>query len=390
MTDEYPPLILENKVYYCVECGKCSSICPMNRGEGGISPRRIVKKILEKHEIEVIKDLWLYSCLICGLCDDVCPSTISFTTLIRELRRRALESGTRKLCSQSGEILQLGGMMTLPSLKQNRLDWLPKDVKISKKGDTMYFVGCLPYFDEIFKDLEPKTLDIARGTLKILNAAGIKPVVSNNERCCGHDQLWCGDTATFKILAKQNIEHFKELGIKKLIVSCPECYETILQYYPKFIGELDFELVYISDFISELIDEGKLKMKHAGAAVTYHDPCSLGRHLEIYDSPRKVITNIENISLAEMPENKEGGPCCGVSAWITCDSKSQEMQMNRLKEVMSVGAEKMVTSCPKCLIHFLCALKKRPKENNKYKGLDVIDLVQLVSSTMENPSGGKQ
>ncbi|UCG70073.1 MAG: (Fe-S)-binding protein [Thermoplasmata archaeon] len=390
MTDGYPPLILENKVYYCVECGKCSSICPMNRGEHGISPRKIVKKILENHEIEVIEDQWLYSCLICGLCDEVCPSMISFTSLIRELRHRALQSGNRTLCSKSGLLLQVGGMMTLPSLKQNRLDWLPKDIKISEKGDIMYFVGCLPYFDVIFKDIDPKTIDTAKGTLRILNATGIEPIVSNNERCCGHDQLWSGDTVEFENLVKLNVEHFKELGIKKLLVSCPECYETISRFYPKYIGELDFEVINTLDYISELIDEGKITMKIDEMKATYHDPCSLGRHLSIYESPRNVIANIENLSFIEMPQNKEAGPCCGVSAWITCDSNSKEMQMSRLKEAKSTGASKMITTCPKCLIHFLCTLKKRPEEEKNTIEIDVIDLSTLASKALEIPQGGGQ
>jgi heterodisulfide reductase subunit D len=385
MTDEYSPLILQNKVYYCVECGKCSSICPMNRGENAISPRRIVKKILEKHDKEVIEEPWLYSCLVCGLCDEVCPSTISFTSLIRELRRRALESGNRKLCSQSGELMQLGGMMTLPSLRQNRLNWVPKDAKISEKGDVMYFVGCLPYFDIIFKDLNPKTLDTAKGTLRMLNAAGIEPLISNNERCCGHDQLWSGDTATFEILAKLNVEHFKELGIKKLLVSCPECYETISKYYPKYTGDLDFEVVYSLDYISRLIDEGKIKLKTNEMKATYHDPCSLGRHLKIYESPRYVLDNIENLTFIEMNQIKEAGPCCGVSAWITCDNKSQAMQMNRLKEAKSVGANKIITTCPKCFIHFLCTLKKRPEEEKELDDIEVMDLSALASHALKIP-----
>jgi len=356
----------------------------MNRGDNPISPRRIVKKILEKHENEVINDQWLYSCLICGLCDEVCPSMISFTSLIRELRHRALESGNRKLCSQSGELLQIGGMMTLPNLNQKRLDWLTPDLKVSENGDIMYFVGCLPYFDLIFKDINPKTIDMAKGTLKLLNAAGIEPVVSNDERCCGHDQLWSGDTATFEILAALNIEHIRKLGIKKLLVSCPECYETIKEFYPRFIGKLDFEVVFTLDYILELIAEGKLKMSTDELNVTYHDPCSLGRHLKIYDSPRNVIENIKNISFTEMPQNREAGPCCGVSAWITCDSQSQEMQLNRLKEAKSTEAEKMITTCPKCLIHFTCAIKKRPTEEKGDLGIEVVDLSSLASSALQN------
>jgi heterodisulfide reductase subunit D len=389
LSEDYSPLILENKVYYCVECGKCSSICPMNRGEDAISPRRIVKKLLERHENEVIEDRWLYSCLICGLCDEVCPSDISFTSLIREIRRRALESGNRKLCSQAGSLLQLGGMMTLPDLKQNRLLWVPEDARIADKGEVMYFVGCLPYFDTIFKDLDIRTVDMAKGTIKMLNAAGIEPVVSNSERCCGHDQLWSGDVATFELLAKLNIEHFKELGVKKLLVSCPECYETISKYYPKFVGELDFEVIYSLDFISKLIDDEKIKMKAEEMKSTYHDPCSLGRHLKKYDSPRNVLENIDNMSFIEMEQIKEAGPCCGVSAWITCDSKSQQMQNDRLNEAKRVGADKLVTSCPKCYIHFTCALKKRPQEEKDKMDIEVIDLTTLASNSLTTKSKGE-
>lgn len=191
MSAEKAGAVESTKAYYCVECGKCTGICPVSRGLE-YSPRRMVKRALEDPELEFVRDSQIWNCLTCKLCSGVCPSGVDYIDFIRIVRSRAHSQGLSGSCSQGGQLNTMARMMASDKLAQNRTSWT-EGLDVADKGELMYFAGCLPYFDTVFEELRPDTLDIARSTVKVLNAAGIKPVVSQNERCCGHDLLWSGD-----------------------------------------------------------------------------------------------------------------------------------------------------------------------------------------------------
>jgi Fe-S oxidoreductase len=184
----------------------------------------------------------------------------------------------------------------------------------------------------------------------------VEPVVSNDERCCGHDALWNGNAEKFKKLAAINLEVIRSSGAKQVVFSCPEGYYTFKHYYPEYFGELDFKPVHILDFLAQSINDGGLQFKEAGnKRVTYHDPCRLGRLAGIYDAPRRLLGNLPGVDLVEMPRSRENGVCCGTSGWMNCSSCSKEIQLQRLDEARATGADELVTACPKCQIHFRCA-----------------------------------
>ncbi len=368
------------KAYYCLDCGKCTSVCPISRLDPDYSPRRTVQRALSGDEGELLRDGLLWSCLTCKLCNERCESDVLYSELIRDLRIEAHRIGEEGLCSHSGAIQSLMRIMAAPKLEQNRLDWIPRGLKISDQGEYLYFVGCLPYFDAFFTDLDLNTLDIAKSTIKLLNHLGIEPVLAGNERCCGHDLLWTGDIDNFRKLAQHNIEEIRRTGAKKLIASCPECYRTLKVDYPRYVGSLGVEVIHISQFLAEKISEGRLKLRSLNRRVTYQDPCRLGRFSSIYDEPRQMMGAIEELELKEMGKSGKTSVCCGTSAWMGCSSLSKQIQVARLKEAKSTGADLLITACPKCEIHFRCTMNDE-KAGEEVR-IEIKDLVSLIAGQL--------
>ena len=366
-------LIQMTNTYFCLDCGVCTGSCPVARIFPDFSPRQIIERSL--YEIEDLSDESIWNCLTCAQCSVRCPVNIDFPEFIRLIRDEAHARGYSGVPAHNGMLQSIMSIQT-QDIHQNRTFWI-KDGRVSEKGDIFYFVGCRPYFDVIFRDIDAGSIKGAQNVLKILNACGVEPVVSNDERCCGHDALWNGDEETFKRLAALNLEIIKASGAKKVIFSCPEGYLTFKEFYPRYFGELGFEPVHILDFLAEKLNEGVLELAEFQGTVTYHDPCRLGRLAGIYDSPRELIKAIPGIELREMPRSRENGVCCGTSGWMNCSSCSKEIQVQRLSEARSTGASTLITACPKCQIHFRCAKAAFDLD------IEIIDLYDLFSEHLK-------
>jgi Fe-S oxidoreductase len=305
---------------------------------------------------------------------------VRYEEFIKACRRKALEKGMKASCSHWEIFYFLSKFMSNPRLDQNRLNWIPNDVKISKKGDLLLFIGCLPYFDVVFKDVNVRSLDIATSMLRILNKAGIKPALLSNERCCGHDSFLMGDLENFQALAKLNVEAIEEAEVKKVVTTCPECYQTLKVEYAKFF-KTNFEVLQSSELIADLMDKGKLKLSPLEEKVTYLDPCRLGRYMGIYEQPRRVIKKIPKIELVEVRRSRENALCCGVTAWI-CSKVSRQVQTKLLNEAKEIGAKTLITACPKCQIHLSCTLNEKAMET--YRNLlRISDLTTFVNNLVK-------
>ncbi len=376
-------IIKETKTFYCLECGKCSSLCPISRYNPAYSPRVMVEDGLLGLENELIRNRELFSCLTCYACQLKCPADVDYPLFMQQTRALAADVGEHGDCAHSGTIQSLMRLMANPAVNQRRLEWLSSECRTSDQSEVLFFVGCAPYFEHIF-DFEAKTVDLARDTLKILNFFGIEPMLLPNERCCGHDLLWTGDLATFKRLAEYNAAMIREAGVSKIVFSCPEGYRTFKQDYPKYV-DIDCELQHISEFVAERIGQdtvlGQIKKR-----VTYHDPCRLGRHLGVYEPPRTVLRAIPGIELVEMERSREEALCCGTSAFTNCDLYSKQIMADRLLEAKATGADTLVTTCPKCQIHFKCAMVSKGEEKGASIELEITDLVTLVAQALENSS----
>ena len=372
--------IKKSKVYLCLECGKCTGICPVSKFNHGYSPRILINRALRGVDSDLLKDKNIWTCLTCRLCDEQCPAGINYIDLTQAIRFEAQKLGEEAICSHGGAAQSLMRIMTTPNLIVKRMDWVDKDLKIADSGEILYFVGCLPYFDVLFSDIGLKTTHTAKSTVKILNHLGITPAVLPQERCCGHDLLWQGDLENFKKLAEYNINEIKESGAKKIVFSCPECYRTFKIDYPKYF-DTNFEMMHITELLAQAIENKKLNLNGLERVVTFQDPCRLGRHLGIYEPPRKVMAAIPKLKLNEMRRTKNRAICCGVSAWMNCSSFSKKIQLMRLREAKETGADLLVLSCPKCEIHFNCAMKD---ENVGAEAkIETINLITLLANSIE-------
>ncbi len=370
-------------VYFCLDCGKCTSICPIALRNPDYSPRNVIGKAVHSSYEDFISSKLLWECLSCQTCKERCPSDVYYSNFIRDMRVEAVKIGNRSECSHSGALQSLMRIMTKPNIQQNRLDWITPNLRTSQDSVYLYFVGCSPYFNVFFKNLDLKTINTAKSTVKILNYLGIKPVIMDNERCCGHDLLWTGDIENFKKLAEHNLKEIEKTGCKKIIVSCPECYTTLKIDYPKYVGDMGVEVIHISQILSENLSNDKLKFKRfrKKMKVTYQDPCRLGRYSGIYEEPRELIRSIEGLEFVEMPRNRKGAICCGTSAWANCNSVSKQIQVDRLKEAKTTGADFLITACSKCEIHFKCALSDENISSNAK--INLLDLTTLAAERLK-------
>jgi len=313
----------------------------------------------------------------------MCPYKVHYSGFIRGHRAEAVSLDNEPACSQGGMMQAVMRVMANGDLKQDRLRWLTPELKVAEKGEVFFFTGCAPYFDAIFAERKLGLSGIPQAVVKIMNKAGITPVVSNDEVCCGHDLNWTGDEAGLQKLMKKNLEVIKASGAKKVVFSCPECMRTFDMDYQDLAGDLDFEMVHISEFVDDLVKEGKLKLKKSSRKLTFQDSCRLGRHLGIYDQPRDALKASEGTQILEMENIRDKALCCGVSAWATCDETSRRLQVERLKEAKRTGAECLVTGCYKCLIHLSCVQENKTQVPKEQVDIPIKDLSVAIAEQLE-------
>lgn len=297
------------------------------------------------------KDIW--TCLTCGLCPQECPQQVDFLDFIREER-----NGKQPL-----EIAHLGVFTELAELS-SKLDGNKLEKSDSKFG---YFPGCVDSLGLFLHDVRADFGEITTSSLKLLDKLGIKPQIMSM-KCCGHDVLWQGKKDVFDKLKNYNIKYIKESGIDTLVTGCAECYRTFSKDY-----DLGIKVVHIS----ELLDKLGLKIN---AEVTYHDPCRLGRHMGVYDAPRKALT-ANGAVVIEMEHSKESALCCGVSSFMNCNEQTKALRIARMNEAEATGAKTLITTCSKCLAHFNCL--KNEKDAAKKYDLDVVDLSVYLARQLE-------
>lgn len=334
---------------FCFQCGLCDTVCPWNRVRQ-FSIRKIIREAtFGLTEIEG-EDIW--RCTTCGRCPQRCPRGVKQIEVGVSLRRVASEyevfaASVRSARTARASLISEGN--PLQAERGKRADWaegLPVKT-FSQEMEILYFVGCYLSFD-------PRMKKVAAATTEILNRAGVSfGILGNKENCCGESIRKTGSEDVFRNLAKENIKTFIDNGVKKILVSSPHCYHTFKNEYPEFM--VHFEVVHISQYLSELIDEGRLEIsKPYEKKITYHDPCYLGRHNDIYDAPRNVLQKVPGLKLVEMPEARKDSLCCGGGGGrIWMDTPKEERFSDiRLEQTKALGARELVTACPYCITNF--------------------------------------
>ncbi|MBD3352167.1 MAG: 4Fe-4S dicluster domain-containing protein [Candidatus Lokiarchaeota archaeon] len=381
---------------FCYSCGKCLSECPTSL-LGTFSPKDFLHKIVNQGEqtlVDFIPQLDLFSCLTCEKCMKYCPmqeeDSFLFAEIVRLFREVAFENSL--LFNELVATQTHDGIMTINPIIQSRettlcnnCDYIKKDkdLKTQNTGEIALFIGCNSLMEDLFEKLDPQYKDSARAAVFLLNECGINPVIAKT-KCCGHDAFWTGDTNTAKSLAQYNVDLYKNAGVKTILVQCAEGYRMWKYDYPKLVDGFDFTVKHLSEYLMDA-DRNRIQPKNTlpKVKITYHDPCRLGRLGGIYEEPRKILRNLNNVELVEMENNREDANCCGVSVFRTCNAKTKILRMKRIEEAIKTGAEYLITTCPKCITHFKCLQneynEKEGELMHNISKLKVMDLSQFVA-----------
>ena len=359
----------------CFQCGICDTVCPWNRVRD-FSIRKIINQsIYGLSEVES-EEMWL--CSTCGKCMQRCPRGVKQIDVSVALRRLSTEYQVFPASVKPVRTV-IGGLVAdgnpFGEEKKSRADWAKgKSVKKFSEGtEILYFPCCYPSYDKRLRN-------VAVATVEILKKAGVDfGILGNKENCCGESVRKTGDEELFKTLAKENIKTFIDAGVKKILVSSPHCYHTFKNEYPEF--SVNFEVVHITEFIFQLIEEGRLKLKKDYyRKLTYHDPCYLGRHNGIYNEPRDVLKHISGVELLEMPDAFENSLCCGGGGgrvWMET-LKEERFSNLRIEQAVQVGAEELVTACPYCI----AMLEDSRVVMNMEDKIEIKDITEIVAEVI--------
>jgi heterodisulfide reductase subunit D len=362
-------------VQKCMRCGFCVALCPVEEYMGfeSNSPRGRMQtiKALIDGDLRVNEYLMtrLYNCALCGYCKWRCPPGVNTVDAIQETRAYFVANNCYP--DIHAEFAQRITKYNNPYAEQQtkRLLWMSTSQKLPKKAEVIYFVGCTSAL---------RSPEIAESTFQLLGNANVDFTVIPEEICCGSIMLRTGNTEMSKRLAEKNIEMIEASGASTIVFSCPGCYKTFSTDYPNLLKEsLDFELKHISEYLIEM-DQLQFS-KPIKRRVVYHDPCHLGRHLEIFEPPREIINRIPGVELVEMERSKMTSFCCGAGGGVRGAYPDISLQIaeKRVEEATATQAMILSSACPFCKRNLKDAVKERKKT------IKVHDIVELAARSIK-------
>jgi Fe-S oxidoreductase len=388
----------------CTVCGRCTSVCPASITGKPLDPREIVLKtgevmalsgnpvvsppvglapgiVVEGESVfQRVTSEEVWSCTTCKACDEICPVDIEILDKILDMRRylSLMESNFPSELGKAYMAMENQGNPWGMG-QQNRADWTKKldfDVPILGEdgvdsAEYLWFVGCAGSFDDRNQNV---TVALAR----LLHEAGIDfAILGPRETCNGDPARRSGNEYLWQQLALQNIETFDDLGVKKVITQCPHCFNTLANEYPQMGG--NYQVVHHTQVLAELLAQKRVTPAGGGSKkrVTYHDPCYLGRHNDIYLAPREVVAASGDVDMVEMPRHGTRGLCCGAGGarfWLE-EHTGKKVNIERAEEALATGATEIAVSCPYCFV----MIDDGVKELGRGDDVRVRDLAQLLT-----------
>lgn len=389
------PRLLDS--YACIMCNRCQDVCPATNTGKALSPAAIL--INERYELNKIlpefsagqesprplldfalNEEAAWACTTCNACVEVCPVGNEQMLHIIDVRRERVLTAAefpKGLQNTFNHMEHAGNPWGMGA--EERLAWakdLPFEVPTLERNpepEVLYWVGCAVAFD-------PRAQKIARSLAAIFNSVGLNwAVIGKEEKCTGDTARRTGNEYLFAQMAEENINALKEIQPKTIVTTCPHCFHTIANEYPQFGG--DFTVKHHSEFIDELIRSGRLRLTNtANGAVTYHDPCYLGRHNGIFDQPRALIRST-GAQLTEASRNRNNSFCCGAGGgqfWKEEEKGKERVSTNRYRELKQTGAKTVATGCPFCMRMLTEETAKEEPES----AMQVMDIAELVAARL--------
>jgi Fe-S oxidoreductase/nitrate reductase gamma subunit len=342
----------------CTLCKRCQDRCPAFNTGKPLSPMKLVNQIgevafgnREANLIDTIGREALWACTTCRACQDICPASIEHVDKIIEMRRN--------LVLMEGEF---PGEEVMAAMEQTEVNGNPLGLGYASRGDwaeslgikplaedpevdLLYFVGCYASFDK-------RNIAVAKSFVKLCQAAGVKiGILGKEEKCCGEPMRKMGNEYLYQTLAMETVEIIKGYGVKKIVTTCPHCFNTLAKDYRDF--DFDIEVVPHALFLEQLVASGTLSLKTESFACTYHDSCYLGRHNAMYDAPRNLIRAAGG-QITEMAKNRDQAFCCsaGGGRIMAEENIGERINIKRVEMAVATGAGQLLSNCPFCLTMF--------------------------------------
>ena len=365
-TVNYTDLTWRNLIdgWACTSCARCQDVCPAFASGKSLNPMQIIKDVRnyandnstaliagETPAEDIIARFGeeaIWACTTCHACVEACPIYIDHVPKLTDARRHLMME--RMEFDESVEDTIAPLMATIENLESDsnpyglpaheRGDWAEGlDVKVAEPAEYIYFAGCAASFDE-------RNKKVARDTISVMKEAGLDVgILGMQEGCSGDSARRAGNEYLFQMLAETNLATFEEIGVKKIVASCPHCFHTLGKEYKDYGGQ-DIEVMHHSQLINHLQQEGKLPAPQHDPSVTFHDPCYLGRIGGELEAPRNAIGGVD----VEIERHGKQSFCCGAGGaqmWMEEDA-DQRVNVIRAKEIAETGADTVAVGCPFC------------------------------------------
>jgi len=359
----------------CTECGRCQDVCPAFEAGMPLNPKQVILDLRNymlatggfpysalHHSAEanveqplaggVISDNTLWACTTCRACVYECPVLIEHVDTIVDLRRYLSLSEGRlpgTVGTSLRNLMNAGNPWGQPAaMRANWTEGLDVPVMANVgQADVLYWVGCAGSYDT-------RNQQISRAMVQLMRKAGVDfAILGAEESCNGDPARRLGEEYLFQMMCEQNIETLNKYKFQRIVTQCPHCFNTLRNEYPQFGGQ--FEVVHHSQFLAQLVENGRLKpSRNLARVVTFHDSCYLGRYNDLFDAPREVLNSLPGVILREMPRSRSHGLCCGGGGggmWVEIPG-DQKINQIRLEEALSLQPDTVASACPFCMLMF--------------------------------------
>jgi Fe-S oxidoreductase len=370
--------VQEYALLECIQCGRCTGGCPVSM-KTALNIRGIIYEALIEDFIEISGMDVLWDCTNCLTCTIRCPKDIKPADVIIGLRGYIVGEG-KGVPPRVRDALMSAFTRgnTLGFATEGRDDWTEglefevPNVLDTGQTDLLFYVGCTPAYD-------PRVQPVTRALATIFQRAGIEfGTMGIDEMCCGNEIRRIGEAEGFADMVEGFHEMLQEFGAQRMVTVSPHCFNAFHNEY----GEMPFPVQHYTQFLTEMLDGGKLTLQNElRKKVTYHDPCFLGKHNQIYDEPRYILRSIPGIEFEDLDRSRERSVCCeggGGRMWAEGTNIEERLAHQRVRDAVDLGAEVLAVACPFCLLTLEDAVKILGLDDK----IQVMDIMELVAQSM--------